>query len=132
MIFKPTQREKAHEFLDDIFNLDKNAKIEKSRKLRSLNQNNYLHGVVFSTFAIEMGWTLAEAKQYFKNKFLQYEKDGQIFVKETSGLDTLGLEKFAESCRVHASKDHACYIPLPNEVTQELINEIEKYSKYIK
>ena len=91
-----------------------------------------MHGVVFSIFAIHLGWTLDEAKQYFKKTFLSYEKEGVKFVKETKKLNVQEMEIFLECCRVHAIKEHDCYIPVPNEVTQEMLEEIYKHEKYLK
>lgn len=132
MIFNKFQRKQAHEYIDKLFDLEKTINVDQIRNRRSLNQNAYAHGVVFTTFAIEMGWTVDEAKQYFKKTFLSYEKDGNTFVKETRNLDTKEMEIFLESCRVHASKEHKCYIPQPNEVTEEMLKELSYYDKYIK
>ena len=132
MYFNKTKRLEAIEFIDFYFKKDKRVKIEPEKQLRSLNQNSYQHGVIYSIFAIDKGWTLAEAKQYFKDKFLSYYKENIRFVKETSKLSTKETEEYLESCRFHALTEHHCRIPVPNEVTNEMLEEIAKYEKYIK
>lgn len=132
MIFKKETAKQAHIYLDGLFNSGNNVDISKLHKNRSINQNRYMHGIVFTIFAVDLGWTVDEAKQYFKNKFLKYEKDGQTFVKETRKLNTKEMEDFLECCRVDASKEHGCYIPKPNEVTDEMWLELDKYNKFIK
>ena len=131
MIFDTNTKQKAFEYLESLFKKDKKVKIEAVKKLRSLSENAYMHGVVFSVFAIDLGWTLDEAKQYFKGLFLTYKKDGVTFVKETSKLDTAEMEHFLECCRTHALKEHQIIIPLPNEVSDEILAEIYKHDKYL-
>lgn len=131
MLFKSSEAEKAHQYLDVLFGKEKSVRIDTVKERRSLSQNRYAHGIVFSVFAIELGWTLDEAKQYFKKKFLTYYKGKEAFVKETKNLNTKEMEDFLECCRVHASKDHGCYIPKPNEVTEDILKEIFKYEKYL-
>lgn len=131
MIFDKNHKIEAIEFIDNYFAKDKKVKIEAIKARRSLSQNNYMHGVVFSVFAIDMGWTMNEAKEYFKKLFLSYKKDNQIFTKETSKLDTGEMEHFLECCRIHAIKEHNCKIPLPNEVSDEILMEIYKHEKYL-
>ena len=132
MIFDKNKKSEAIDYLNSLLDKGKKVTIDWIKPLRSNSENRYMHGVVFSIFAINYGWTLDEAKQYFKKKFLTYEKDGEIFVKETSKLSVKEIEIFLECCRVHASKDHNCYIPLPNEVTNEMLEEIYKHDKYLK
>jgi len=130
MIF--SDKNKAVDYLNSLFEKGRKVTIDWIKPLRSNAENRYMHGVVFSVFAINNGWLLDEAKQYFKKLFLSYEKDGQKFVKETRKLDVKEMEIFLDCCRVHASKEHDCYIPLPNEVTQEMLEEIYKHEKYLK
>jgi hypothetical protein len=70
MIFTKQNRAKAIEQLDFWFAKGLKVKIDAVRPIRSLPQNRYLHGVVFSIFAIHLGWTLDEAKQLLKQKIL--------------------------------------------------------------
>ena len=128
MIFQPSKRDEAHKSLDVIFDAGRRAKVERVPERRSNNQNRYMHGVVFTLFAYELGWTLDEAKQYFKGQFLTYEKDGHTFVKETKSLDTKQTEHFLDKCRTEASK-HGIYIPVPNELTEEDWLRLEEYDR---
>ena len=132
MIFTKQNISKAIEQLNFLFDKDLKVKIEAVRPIRSLPQNRYLHGVVFSVLAIELGLTIDEVKQLLKNKFLSYEKNKIKFVKETSKLTTTELEIFIENCRIYSQIEHNCYIPRPNEVTDEIQEELMKYDKYIK
>ena len=97
MIFTKQNISKAIEQLNFWFDKGLKVKIEAVRPIRSLPQNRYLHGVVFSVLAIELGLTIDEVKQLLKNKFLSYEKNGITFVKETSKLTTTELELFVEN-----------------------------------
>ena len=132
MIFTKQNISKAIEQLNFWFDKDLKVKIEAVRPIRSLPQNRYLHGVVFSVLAIEFGLTIDEVKQLLKNKFLSYEKNGITFVKETSKLTTTELESFIDCIRTYSQIEHNCYIPKPNEVTNEMLEELMKYDKYIK
>ena len=132
MIFTKQNISKAIEQLNFWFDKELKVKIEAVRPIRSLPQNRYLHGVVFSVLAIELGLTIDEVKQLLKKKFLSYEKNKIQFVKETSKLTTIELEAFIENCRTYSQLEHNCYIPKPNEVTNEMLEELMKYDKYIK
>jgi len=132
MIFDKNKKSEAIDYLNSLLDKGKKVTIDWIKPLRSNSENRYMHGVVFSIFAIHLGWTLDEAKQYFKKTFLSYEKDGVRFVKETKKLNVQEMEIFLECCRVHAVKEHDCYIPVPNEVTQEMLEEIYKHEKYLK
>ena len=131
MIYPPSKRAEAHKVIDTILDAGKRARVERVAERRSNNQNKYCHGVVFTVFAFELGWTLDEAKQYFKGLFLSYEKDGQRFVRETRSLTTKEFEVFMEQCRTHSSKSHGIYIPLPNELTEEDWLRLEEMDKYL-
>jgi len=132
MIFDKNKKSEAIDYLNSLLDKGKKVTVDWIKPLRSNSENRYMHGVVFSIFAIHLGWTLDEAKQYFKKTFLSYEKDGVRFVKETKKLNVQEMEIFLECCRVHAVKEHDCYIPVPNEVTQEMLEEIYKHEKYLK
>ena len=80
MIFSKQNRDKAIQQLDFWFDKDLKVKIDAVRPIRSLPQNRYLHGVVFSVLAIELGLTIDEVKQLLKKKFLLYEKTGNSYV----------------------------------------------------
>jgi hypothetical protein len=109
--------------------LFKNYVIKKKAGIRSLKQNNYFHGVVCGVFGLHFGLTVEEAKQIFKRQFPQYfkyEKRGCWFTKGTKDLNTQESESFFSQCRMWASEEHKCFIPKPNEVTEEIMHELDK------
>ena len=94
--------------------------IKKWRKKRSVNQNAYLHGVVYRYVGDEIGLTAAEAHQTMTAHFLSYEKtlpNGTVakFVKSTTDLDTMEFEEYLEQIRTFMLEQFSCLIPLPNE-----------------
>ena len=101
--------------------------IRKAKKPRSLNQNAYYFGVVCKQFAIESGYTPNEAHQELAREFLSYEKNGKMFVRSTTELSTIEFENYLTECRNLAEKHYNCVIPLPNEVTEDYINQLEGY-----
>lgn len=90
---------------------------------RSTKQNRYMHGVVFSMIAEEMGeWDIEHVKDLMKEKFLTIEKEtitksGKEIVskkiRHTSELDTREMESFLEKCRYWAKDFLGIYIPEP-------------------
>ena len=116
----------AGEFFRWLFNA---YIIKKKASIRSLKQNNYFHGVVCGVFGLHFGLTVEEAKQIFKRQFPQYfkyKKKGTWFEKGTSGLNTQESESFFTQCRMWANQEHQCFIPKPNEVTEEIMAELDK------
>ena len=63
--------------------------LNEKRKKRSISQNRYLH-VAITIFAIEVGYTIEEAKTVLKREcsFMVYEKEGMLFLKRTRDLNT--------------------------------------------
>ena len=103
--------------------IEKKCVIELSEKKpkRSLNQNSYLH-VCITLFAIEFGYTLAEAKTLLKRNcsFMVYEKNGVKFLRQTSKQDSRELTEFIEFIRNYASVQ-GLYIPTSEEY---ILNQI--------
>ncbi len=123
--------DKAIEYLNNHSGRKVNIKI--MREKRSLSQNAYFHGVICSIFGLEFGWTVPEAKQIFVDSFpemFEYEKNGKQFKRGTSDLNTKEFEDFNSKCRMLASHE-SCYIPEPNETTDEMYNLIESQSKWL-
>jgi hypothetical protein len=109
-----------------LYNVLKNLKgrnviqIKKWRKKRSVNQNAYLHGVVYRYVGDEIGLTAAEAHQTMTAHFLSYEKtlpNGTVakFVKSTTDLDTLEMTAFIEQIRTFMLEQFSCLIPDPEQ-----------------
>ena len=102
------------------------CEVKKAKQKRSLNQNSYYWGVVIKMFSIEFGYTDQETHQLYANRFLKYERKNKEFVKSTKDLSTIEFENYLEHCRQFAAKG-GLSIPLPNEVTEELISQLEAW-----
>lgn len=108
------------EYLKTFGNTRLDIIIRKHRNKRSINQNNYAHGVVFKMIADELGYSTDDARDLCKTKFLKKTMpDGEIIVKSTTVLDTKQFEDFLEEVRRWALEYLQLSIPLPNEVDYE-------------
>lgn len=96
------------------------VEIQKSKQVRSLPQNKYYWGVVVKVVSQHTGYTSEETHQELARMFLSYENNRKLFVRSTTKLNTLEFEKYAESCRDWAKKEMDVYIPLPNEINEEM------------
>jgi hypothetical protein len=130
MIYDSFKKEQAHSYIDKLLYAGHKVSITGVRKQRSLNQNAYFHSVICGVAGLDLGYTVQEMKEIFKKEFLSYEKNGLKFTKDTSSLTTLEFEKFNEQCRRKAS-EQGIFIPLPNEVTDQLINTLETSQKWL-
>lgn len=101
-------------------------KLIRAKDKRSLNQNSYYWGVVVKIIADHTGYTPEETHQELARMFLAYEKDGKIFTQSTAKLDTLEFENYLERSRKWAWSQFELTIPLPNEVTEEMFDELER------
>ena len=74
------------------------------RAKRSIDQNSYLH-VAITLYAIYVGSTLSEAKTDLKRgcHFMQYEKNGKKYLKETSKMDSKELADFIDWIRNYSA-----------------------------
>lgn len=100
--------------------------INKSKSIRSLNQNRFYWGVVLPILSDFFGYSNEEMHQICATTYLRYEKDGKEFTKSTTKLDTKEFENYLEKIRQWASSEHGIHIPLPNEVTEELYIELQR------
>ena len=101
---------------------------------RSASQNAYLH-VCISIYAIELGYTLEEAKTLLKRMchFMVYEKNGYKFIKKTSGMSSNELTDFIEWIRNHSAQQ-GIDIPTSEEYNSNRHNidmEIAKQKQYL-
>jgi len=82
------------------------------KKKRTINQNKYLH-VAITLFAIEVGYTLEEAKTVLKREcsFMRYDKEDHVFLKRTRDLNTTELAEFLEFIIQFAAK---MFITIPS------------------
>lgn len=97
--------------------------IKKSRTIRSINQNNYYHGVVVKELYeyFQRVVTVAQIHDILKYKFLanRFENPvtGEIVeqIGTTTKLNTKQMEEYLEQCRKYALEEYNHRIPLPNE-----------------
>lgn len=104
--------------------------INKSKNIRSLNQNRYYFGVVLLILSDHFGYTTDELHQICAGTFLRYENKGKEFIKSTTKLDTKEFERYLEQIRMWALNEHQIIIPLPNEVTEEVYIELQRKYNY--
>jgi len=121
---------KALDYINRLALASNKIDIKILRGKRSLKQNAYFHGVICTIFGNQFGLTPIEAKQDLAKEFLSYEKNGTNYTKSTSDLNTLEFEQFNSQCRIYAS-NNGCWIPKPNEITDDMFNEIEKLNNRI-
>lgn len=117
---KPEQAfNKIRDFIigkDDWFTVE----IQRSKQIRSLQQNKYYWGVVVKILSQHTGYTSDETHQELARMFLKYENNGKLFVRSTTKLNTAEFEKFTEECRQWAASEMSVHIPLPNEITEDM------------
>lgn len=81
-------------------------RIQRKYKQRSLNENNYFHGVVLEILMEHTGYTKEEMKGVIKWLFK---------IKSTADLNTKEFEKKMEEIRRWAAVELGVNIPEPNE-----------------
>jgi hypothetical protein len=108
--------------------------IKLIRKKRTVKQNAYLH-VCISLYSANLGYTESEGKSLLKKMcpFMNYEKNGQTFYKESRDLDTKEMTDFIEWIRNH-SASIGNYIPSAEEYLENkyhIDKEIEINRKFL-
>lgn len=104
--------------------------IDKWSSIRSLQQNNYLHGVVFKMIADETGYTIPEVKDKIKVEtgfVREIEAKGEkiLVLKETSQLSKKEFGEFVDACRDWAIVRLKLNIPSPDEVDYESLYYVD-------
>lgn len=97
----------------------------KKKVKRSTSQNSYLH-LILGWFAMETGYTLAEAKQIYKyntSGIYSYKKDGIEFIRSSADLSTTEMTSTIEIFRNYSSKVAGVYLPEPSDLA--FLTEIE-------
>lgn len=93
---KEHDKKKASEYFWKLYAEGAKIELKKPSKPRTNQQNKYLH-VLIGLIAISEGYTLDEMKQLLKNKGgVAYIKDGNIFYKRTSDMDTKQIGEFID------------------------------------
>ena len=110
------------------------VELKKLSNKRSISINSYLH-VCVSLFAIEFGYTLSESKTLLKREceFMRYEKNGSIFLIETSKQSNDECSKFVNWIRNYAGKE-GLYIADAEEYKENKFSidrEIDKHKAYL-
>ena len=104
--------------------------INRSNAKRSLNQNKFYWGVVVTLFSQATGYSSNEAHQTLAGMFLSYTKGDKRFVKSTTELDTKQFEDYQEQCRVFMWHELNVRVPLPNEVDEEFLVQMDNIYNY--
>lgn len=101
---------------------------------RSLDQNQYYWAVVVPLFCQSTGYTKEEGHQYFKQEFLSYQSKNSFgmkdFTKSTADLNTADFEKYLEQCRLFCYHELNLHIPLPNELTEDVLLTLKNINQY--
>ena len=128
------ERNKYDTYSDKLKLSNSKVELKKLGNKRSISINSYLH-VCISIYAIEFGYTLAEAKTMLKREceFMVYEKNGLKFLVETSKQNNDECSKFVEWIRNYSSKQ-GLYIPDAEEYKENKFSidrEIDKHKTYL-
>ncbi len=93
---------------------------------RTLDQNAYYRGVIISCFSDCTGYSKEKAHNILAKRFLSEFKENKWRVRSTTELTTIEFEQYLSSCKLYLHHDFRCPVPDPNQVTDELIFELEK------
>lgn len=99
--------------------------VSREKKVRSLDQNSYYHGVIVYRLAQALGYTEPEMHDALKYEFLRQEQgavgtSGKPLVKigSTAALSTVEFEELMQRIREWALAEFDIRLPLPNEVEE--------------
>lgn len=116
--------------IDDFFNFKlylcklegKNLEIIVQRKFkkRTNPENSYYWAVVVKLLSDELGYTPDEMNEVLKNKFLSIHKEPYDTCGSFKKLPTVKFEEKMTEIREFASIELNIYIPLPNEIMEEV------------
>lgn len=94
---------------------DMQLSIERKRKNRTLNENNYYWGVVIPTLGDYFGYEPEEMHEALKWQFLRKEEKDIPTVGSTASLSTTEFENLMSAIRVWALTEFNVSIPQPNQ-----------------
>lgn len=127
---KWNHRENAIKRFNELIEEKKKFELKVLHPKRSIPQNSYLHAL-FSIYGLNFGLTLEEVKEDIKRDLnYVYEKNGRIYLKHTSEDTTKGITEFIEKFR-NLSSTRGLYLPAPNELTDDQLNEIANNQEYL-
>ena len=94
--------------------------IKQHRDNRTNPQNKYYWGCVLSILSDHTGFTIEEAHEVLKKKFLPVSKvlstgEEITYAGSTADLNTQEFEDYLEKIRIFSATELDCYIPNPNE-----------------
>lgn len=89
---------------------------------RTLNQNDYYYGVVLPMFSRITGYTKHKAHRIFSKMFINGAS--------TTDLTTIQFEQYLNDCRLFIYHEFMETVPMPRDVSEELIFELEKVYKF--
>ena len=121
----PIELKTATARFDFLFAKQKRISLTEKRKKRTFRQNRYLH-LLLGWFAVETGYTLAEAKYIYKlqsKEIFVYSKKGINFIRSSADLDTKKMTISIERFRNYSSTTAGIYLPEANET--DFLNMIE-------
>lgn len=104
--------------------------VVRSKAKRSLPQNKYYWGVIVALFSQQTGYTSNEAHQTLASYHLKYARNGKAFVKSTTELNTFEFEQYLEKCRLFMWHELNLHVPLPNELTEDFLIQIDNIYNY--
>ena len=113
----PEQKQKLNDF---FFGKEKiNVQFSTEKKPRSNNQNRYYWGSIIQPISDHTGYDPQETHEILKMMFLKKEvlvgRTKLDIGTSTTELSTIQMEEYLSRCRMWASQELACYLPLPNE-----------------
>lgn len=129
-----TEAQAAQEYLKRLVADKRTVEIKRVSQRRTLPQNNYLH-LLLGAFGAHFGYTLAEAKMYYKQlnqDIYRYEKKGHEFFKSSADLTSEEMKRSIDKLRQY-SADAGFDLPLATDQAwlQSLENLIEQNRSYL-
>ena len=89
----------ATKYLDKLIELGETAELRKKPVKRSNKLNSYFH-VCISLLSIDSGYTIDEQKEVTKKAIgFTYEKNGEIFPRQTRDLNSAAMSSVIENVR---------------------------------
>lgn len=131
--FKTEEIEEAIEalrqFVDESIKTEFVLEVKVHRRKRSLAQNAYYWGVVLKVLGQHIGDSAEALHKDMASRFLPHmirypNGEMRIVPGQTSESNTLEFSQYIEKIRNFAQTTLGCYIPEPNEVTEEMLQRI--------
>lgn len=104
--------------------------ITKPKRIRSLDENAYYHGVIVKILSDYWGYEPEEVHEILKLTFLSEKKrmkhdrrKKMVVIWSTASLSVAEFEQYCEKIRVWAAKEFSVFIPLPNQITDQIFDK---------